>query len=465
MSVLVIVDLLQIGVVLDEQERQQLVVMVLGADDWEHVKPLLAKDSDAEIKVNVGRQRFPNVRTRRLCILVRDAKIVGLCLARYLSKSGDVDFMAGIEYLRKMQPAVSVDSFCREVRHDLRDLVAMNIGEGAALSQAESVEVEAVLRNDLVRASVVDFLLARLDEVPDMSTHAARVRAEQRDAVALALEVAGFASRHVLSPADLALTADVETEPYLAGLPDERSGERAIIRHDWHSLDGWLLQAAHKDRVTFADPSTGSAKITVTYADGADLELITGTDLIYRRTSEPGYVLVQYKQMRHEGSGNVYRPDDQLRKEIERMRQYSSDGQTWLGSLHDYRLSAEPFYMKIVDPTVHRAENRKLADGMYFPLSLFEMMLADDSFRGPKDGWRITERNAPKHLRNDLFIQMLQGGWIGTVGRTTEDMTRMIQQRLAEKRGVVLAEHHAEPRATQRARHWIDGPTFEPDRV
>lgn len=427
--------------------------MVLTADDWEHVNPLLEQGSDTEVKVNIGRQRFPNVRARRVGILVHDAKVVGVCLARYLSRSGDVDYMAGIEYLRKVPP-VHVDALRREVQRDVRDDVATAFRDGAVLGRIESDATEAALRKDLVVDATILELLEQLGAVTDLSTHAAQIRAQQRDAVALALEVADLNSKQVLGPTDLVITSDDEPEPYMYGIQAERSGERAIIRHDWHSLDGWTLQNAVKDRVVFADPATGTEKITITYADSGDLEQITGTDLIYRRTAQPGYVLVQYKQMWREGSRTLYRPDDQLRAEIERMRKFSSDDGAWLENLHDYRLSPEAFYMKIVDPEIHRVENRAVAEGMYFPLSVFEHMLTDERFRGPKRGWRLTTGNAPKHLKNDLFIKMLQGGWIGTVGRTTDDMTRMIQQRLAEKRGIVIAEHHAEPRTSQRARHW-----------
>lgn len=433
----------------------QFVAISLQNDDWQHVEPKLAEKNDNVIRVNIPRRRFPNDRSRKVCVLVHDDFVVGLCIAHYRSQSGDVDYMAGIEYLRPLQPATKVGRFVREMPNEVQDAVSISLREGRPLDLLESSEVETTLRSDVLNAATLEFLVSRLHAAPDTSSHSARIQAEQRDALALALEVAGMPSKETLRPVDqIALDGELGKTPFIHSVRDERCGERAVIRYDAKVFDGWDQvegPEVHFDTVTFADPKSGKEKITVRYVDSERLERITGTDLIYHRSGQPGFAMVQYKQMTREGTKEVYRPDEQLEKEISRMRDITPATEQWFSSFHDYRLSTEAFYMKLVTSDVRRPGNNKLADGMYFPLSMFELMLKDPSLRGKRDGRVITPQNSPKHVSNDLFVELLQGGWIGTVGEGTNHLNQMVIARVAEKRGVIVAEHHAESKALTRA--------------
>ena len=442
---------------------EQFVTIALQVDDWQHVEPKLAAESDLLTRVNIARHRFQNDRTRRVCILVHDKDVVGLCLARYLSRSGDVDTMAGIEHLRPLHPAVRVGRFVRDVRPNLKVAVEQALREGRSLDPLESNEIEAILRSDVLNAATLDFLIERLSLTPDMSTHVARIQGEQRDALAMTLEVAGISSKEVLRASDQrAEDGRLSNMPYTFGIESERAGEVAVIQHDSGVLDGWekLTNTDGRfDTVTFADPKSGKQKITVQYADRRPLEQVTGTDLIYSRSGQPGYTMVQYKQMTRERSEDVYRVDDQLRDEIKRMREISPTTTEWLSTAYDYRLSTEAFYMKLVASDVKRPSGNKLADGMYFPLGMFELMLTDPEFRGPRGGEKITSRDAPKHLGNDLFVELLRGGWIGTVGAGTTSLQGTIDQRLRDLvehrldrgRSVLIAENHAISKAMTRS--------------
>ena len=434
----------------------QFVTISLQDEDWQHVETRLETNDAATIRVNIARSRFPNERNRKVCILVHGDLIVGLCLARYLSRSGDVDYMAGIDYLRPLQPPERVKRFVRDMPDEIREIVKEALLAGRPLNALESHEVETTLRSDVLNAFTLDFLVDRLHLTANVNSHAARIQAEQRDALALVLEVAGISSKETLRATDeLAAEGLLNDDPYVFGLDGKRSGEVLVIEHDANALDGWknvTPAGARLGVVTFADPKSKRAKITVQYADGGDLELATGTDLIYSRSVQPGFTMVQYKQMRIEGAVDVYRPNNQqLRIEIERMRSISPTSEKWLESAYDYRLSAEAFYIKLVASDVRRSTNNKLADGMYFPLGMFELMMHDPNFRGPRGGQAITTRNAPKHVGNDLFVELLKGGWIGSVGEGTESIKRVVEERLSQGRSLMVTMHHAEPKALSRS--------------
>jgi hypothetical protein len=196
------------------------------------------------------------------------------------------------------------------------------------------------------------------------------------------------------------------------------------------------------DVVEFVDPDDSNRKMTIAYADKEPLERVTGTDLIYFRHENPGYVLVQYKRMkRRTGEGDplewLYRPDSQLTEEIRRMRQISLSGSS--RGVDQWRLSQEPFYVKLCEDDMERPEGGKLTKGMYFPLGLFEEILDSPKILGPRGGKGIGWHNAQRWLSNTGFVELLRDGWIGSVGDVTVQVTALVQNALEGDRGVILA--------------------------
>lgn len=69
-------------------------------------------------------------------------------------------------------------------------------------------------------------------------------------------------------------------------------------------------------------------------------------------------------------------------------------------SLDEFRLAPEPFYVKLVEPDMRRPEGNRLTPGMYFPLTLFELLMKEDSSLGPRDGVALGWDNARRYLSN-----------------------------------------------------------------
>ena len=232
-----------------------------------------------------------------------------------------------------------------------------------------------------------------------------------------------------------------------------RASEAAIIRHDHHAFEDWPgANGRIHDVVEFVDPMDSNRRVTAIYADKEGIERVTGTDLVYYRHHEPGFVLVQYKRMEHNpsapnGQGWGYRPDRQLDIEIERMRRIAVAGGA--ADISAFRLSPEPFYLKLVPWTLDRPEGNRLAKGMYFPLGLFELLLTSPDILGPMKGKRIGWHNARRHLTNTEFVGLLRQGWIGSTGDTTATIADLLEEILANDRGAVVVRNETPRGAVQ----------------
>ena len=89
-------------------------------------------------------------------------------------------------------------------------------------------------------------------------------------------------------------------------------------------------------------------RLVIYTANKLPLEQMLGVDLIYINETRGNIVMVQYKMLEedkqdHDNRDWIFRPDQQLRDEIERMKLPG-----FKGELSDYRLSSNPFYFKFV---------------------------------------------------------------------------------------------------------------------
>lgn len=147
----------------------------------------------------------------------------------------------------------------------------------------------------------------------------------------------------------------------------------------------------------------------------------------------------------------LYRPDSQLTEEIRRMRQISVSGTSQ--GVDQWRVSHEPFYVKLCEDLMERSEGGKLTKGMYFPLGLFEEILESPKILGPRGGKGIGWHNAQRWLSNTGFIELLREGWIGSAGKVTVEVTELVQSALEGDRGVILARDDSQGPKPKRRRY------------
>jgi hypothetical protein len=130
------------------------------------------------------------------------------------------------------------------------------------------------------------FLEARLD----MSAREQEVRQEEKDAVGVALSVAG------IDRSPLAAWQPVESAPFVTGLTMGEIREDVMVIHDATRAPGWAKTDEPYIGVTQFSDHKGNA-LTVMNVNRHKVEEITGVDLLYYRHEPASFALVQYKRM------------------------------------------------------------------------------------------------------------------------------------------------------------------------
>lgn len=424
--------------------KRDLRLLRLPAGAWSDLSGVHAPH---HFKYVVGSTAFTS--SWRVSLVVADTELVGAVVVRRYGRPGyrqdGLEFMAVEPFTERcswsrLVAAIPARSQSYLIRED---------GDAFPAKTGEAVE-EALSR----LSSGADRALAKLRRLipgPWSLGNRASVLREQRDAVALGLEIAGMDSRELLS--DKGYDPGDSDVPFLSGWIQRRVGEAATIRHDATAFDEWLPDHAENfDMATFRDPQDPARKVTVFYADKEAIERQTGTDLLYYRHHRPGFILVQYKRMRTDEdrpSRATYYPDDQLRTELDRYRDLPVAAPA--ATVDDWRLTEDAYFIKLVKDDLRKPAENKVVHGMYLPLSLVDLLLKDsEDGRRPK-GW--TAESVATYLSNGEFLQLAKQGYIGTRGAATEHLKRVILASFQERRGVVLTVDETDPEEAGRLRH------------
>lgn len=263
----------------------------------------------------------------------------------------------------------------------------------------------------------------------------------ERDAVALALEAyGGNAARKTY----ISSSVPVADAPFVNSLRHTgvRMIEDSAIIHDIVSFPG--LDALIPCLVGGFQLHTERGVLTVLNANRTRVERTLGVDLVYYNHEFDSFVLVQYKRMTGDASPG-YRPraDRNLRKELRRMREFAVS-QDPFTSYDGYRLLRDPFYLKLCSPSAPGDWGGRMLPGMYFPIGLWDLLLASPASDGQRGGKVIGFDNAKRRFTNSQFARLLEQGWIGTVGADTVRVSDLISDQLDLGHSVIAASH--EPR-------------------
>jgi hypothetical protein len=257
--------------------------------------------------------------------------------------------------------------------------------------------------------------------------------AYEHDAVGLALELAGMDRRPVLNA-----WVGTEQAPFLDGLAEFLVLEDRMIEHDAGIFGGWQL--LRRGAVGMAEFRQGARSLTVINVNRAGVEHALGVDLVYYNHEFDAYVLVQYKRMlpRFNANGYEFRPDDQTRREIDRMRRIvaSPDAPS---SIELFRLDPNGVYLKLCPSTTTEAFSDELIKGMYLPLAYWDALVDSPNVRGPRGGVAVTYDNVGRYMNNTTFIELVGASWIGSRGVSSKQIADVIRDSLAS-RSVILAE-------------------------
>lgn len=268
----------------------------------------------------------------------------------------------------------------------------------------------------------------------------------ERDAVASALQTWGGESLRKRVLRSQVPTRSAPVAPFLSQLRGVSLREDAQIGHDLIAFP--RMEIARKDivgSVVFSNPA-GDEHITIINCNRQPLEETLGVDLIYYSHRFDSFVLVQYKRMAASENGTpCYRPscDANHDREVKRMqaaervmRRLSRTTDTCTDT---YRLSGQPFYMKLCEAKAKAALDAGMVSGMYIPLELWRRQLRSEDVRGPRGGIVISWDTCKRRFNNVEFTRLLRQGWIGSAAGQSSYLSSIIENVLGGGRMLVLA--------------------------
>lgn len=224
---------------------------------------------------------------------------------------------------------------------------------------------------------------------------------------------------------------------FLSGISERYFQEESTIQHDLFSWDGAPVE--HLSGVSVFEQ--GRRRLEVIYANRNALEKTLGVDLIYFNDTYNSFVLVQYKLMYESGNEYIYRPDKQLSKELERMEHvhklYPVDAEITSGD--EYRLSDDPFLLKLVPNRGLSPSSGDLIKGMYLPRPYVKFLLGPNGPVGPQGGQVISYQNAPRYLSNTEFSRNVNAGRIGSCGNMSSAIHKIVRSYFETGRAVIVA--------------------------
>jgi len=287
-------------------------------------------------------------------------------------------------------------------------------------------------------ADLVRLEKKRLEERRPFRTNSPERMAMEKDALGLSLAIFGTDRADVFQTWNS--SEEESPAPFLAGLSSFTLLEDPIIFHDSQRFGDWSPLRKHV--LGAVEFSKDKQKLTVMNINRTPGERAFGADLLYYHHKYKSFVLVQYKRMKSEGDppAAVYRPTDmQYKEELERMnafRRMHLDGGATVPD--EYRLNPEAFYFKLCPSTVFKPWEAGLLKGIYWPLDGWEVLVNSPSMRGKLGGVKVTYSNVGRYIGNDLFVKLVQDGWIGSRGQVSQAI-EFVQNAVLSGRSVTVA--------------------------
>ena len=225
-----------------------------------------------------------------------------------------------------------------------------------------------------------------------------------------------------------------------------------MVSHDAGRFPAWMARPGGRpDWLTFSD---GDNYMRIGNVNKTKLENVLGVDLIYHHIEADTLVLVQYKRMRKDAQGEwFYRTDDQLEKELERMRKVDAVIAMEAFTPPTWRLHPRGCLLKLVrQPKQFDPRSDQLLQGIYLPLEYLDGLLADPCTQTKGKSRRLGYDTIDRYLTNDLFVSLVRQGWIGTRGATTKAVSAVIDAAVRGGRSVIVAEEWGEATGAKRRR-------------
>jgi hypothetical protein len=378
-----------------------------------------------------------------VCFVVSRRKITHVALGRRGTGAGTGLRRLNFDKSEKLPSPLSVAQILKLLPKRNKASVERRFASGGLLTEKGfAAVVEAVRQLAPQSSAILDrYSSERVARVERLSSSARENLAYQKEAVLTALSIADMSRNIVQEWAP----PDGTPVSFLDGLPSARLREDPMVVHDLMNLPGFdILKTLPYNAAVF---ESESERLTVILANRLPLEKQTGTDLIYFNETFQSFVMVQYKAMEREEAGDgkmnagFRLPNIQLAEEITRMDVLLDELKACsANTTHDgFRLTDNPFFLKLCPRLVFNPDTIGLVPGMYLPLDYWKMLEQHPGINGPRGGRRVTYENVGRHFDNSAFITVVAKAWVGTTPSQSAVLASAIRQTLQTGKAIAIA--------------------------
>jgi hypothetical protein len=314
-------------------EKKPAIILRIDESDWESLQE--SRRGVGEFTTALPHAAFAKLQAPTICLLLAESE--GEPHA-YLGLIGARSAITTLQSRVKIKRAVAIEPVSEDALVALLD----NSAHQRMFEERLASGQELTVLSPKLSGHLIERLAAVDANVGPMRTLVASLAAPRRfcgndalqeDAIRMALKAFG------LGPDDRATSLDltIDRGTALARVPIIEDG---AIEHDARNVPGYgLIGSDITGRAVF---SRGRDRLEVFTANRRQLERAFGIDLIYLNVTRRNLVMLQYKMLEPPKGKNAdwtFTPDDQLEKELARMRKFAKNHAP---GPHEYRLTRPP---------------------------------------------------------------------------------------------------------------------------
>jgi hypothetical protein len=378
-----------------------------------------------------------------VCFIVNNQTITHIALGRRGIWAGTNLRKLSFDKIEKLPEPLAIEEIFSTVPNKNRYSIKSRFLFGGMLTEKGfNAIIEALRELAPQSSSIIErYSQTRTERIKRLSDETKQNLAYQKQAVITALSIADLKrdSLQEWTPSDKAPIS------FLEGLPNARLREDPMVISDFMKIPGFKVLATYPYNAAVFE--SDSERLTVIVANRLPLEKQTGTDLIYFNETFQSFVMVQYKAMEQEEDENgmedaVFRlPNKNLPDEIARMDELlkilkSCDTNT---ETIGFRLTENPFFLKLCPRIVFNPDDISLVKGMYFPLDYWKLLENHPGIKGKRGGRSITYRNVGRYFDNTAFITVVARAWVGTTPSQSVILQSIIRQTLETGKAITIA--------------------------
>jgi len=352
-----------------------------------------------------------------------------------------------LEDLQPLKRPIAFDEVLSATDKRIRHHLKRRLEQGGILPpKSLGAFVDRVIELDSsIAARLARFSARRAQALQRLKSRARQNLAYQKEALGLALEIAGL-------PRDELLTwqpFDDEQQSFLDGLPGAQVREDAMLLSDFSTVPGFqpAAEVTHYGSKVFSSEVGPKVRLTVIMANRLPLEKQTGADLIYFNEAYRSFIMVQYKAMEKRGDEIEFRwqTKDQFCDEIARMEALLAELRKVPSGNHPdgFRFDDNPFFLKFCPRVVFNPDDKGLFKGIYLPLDLWKRADAAGHFTGKRGGKILTYKNVGRRINNSEFVALVAGSWVGTSIEQSAVLGELIRKVLETGKTVTIAIRHS----------------------